>query len=386
MNRFFVCLFGLFLLLTGEAFSKADPVKALATSQVAFGLELFKAVAKTTRAETIAVSPLSMFRLLGAVHVGARLESASRIESTLHIDQIPPDQFYIGMTSFQRNTGTFGINFKDSSRINFFPLTPLRPEWMTTIKGIYDVDVQNGKATIISKSPSKKRKARPALWSGLTNDKRQDMGLYSSVSCHGVWEKGFDFVQTSNQPFYTYANQLVTIPMMQRTGRYAYLKGNGFQAVSMPLAGGRVSVYLFMPDHSLGKFYSRLNTYTWERWMLLFEPKMGTVRVPRLSIVDSSTINEAFMQLGAGYLFTDRAYFGGIGDFPKLSKIESVVSLYLDESGQAPVAEVMNASIADLKEDPPFLLIFNRPFFYAVRDTLTGAILVMGMYGGDGSA
>jgi serine protease inhibitor len=38
-----------------------------------------------------------------------------------------------------------------------------------------------------------------------------------------------------------------------------------------------------------------------------------------------------------------------------------------------------------IESDPtpttPFLLVFNRPYFFAIRDTLTGAIVMMGSIG-----
>lgn len=384
MKRF-TSLILIVLITTSLSFASGkDPLAIMTTAQIAFGLDIFKVAAKQSDADNTLISPISLEKSLGALHLGSRIEVTSALETVLHIEQIPPYQFYIGMTALQESLQYCDPRLAISSSIWIQQGTPVRPEWKTSAKDYYGTDTM---ATNFNSPQGTQvlnhwitQTVAGALSSPFSPPKKNHVFLVDTCSYHGIWATGFDPAQTTNRRFLTRNNTTVLIPMMQKTEQYGYLKGNGFQAVSLHFSGQRLALYLFLPDQSLNAFFTRLNPYSWSRWMLMFKPKMGTVCLPKLDIYFSQKMDDPLRNLGLGIAFSERANLGGIGDDLRLSGVQSHLHFKIDETGSQ-----SSTHIQVIESDPtpttPFLLVFNRPYFFAIRDTLTGAIVMMGSIG-----
>src|SRR5208283_4639740 len=72
--------------------------------------------------------------------------------------------------------------------------------------------------------------------------------LADAIYFKGKWERPFDKKKTKQHAFHLSGGGEKQVPMMWQRGRFGYQEGDGYQAVRLPYAGGRLQMYLFLPD------------------------------------------------------------------------------------------------------------------------------------------
>lgn len=218
-------------------------------------------------------------------------------------------------------------------------------------------------------------------------DPQQVMLLINAVYFKGQWQKRFEKTLTQNQPFYLLGGQQKQVPMMAQSGNYLYLRGDKFQAVSLPYGKGGASLYLFLPDKgpdqnsSLDEFLKSLSYQKWEEWMKSFRNTPGDVKLPRFKMDYENSLNDALKALGMGVAFTSRADFSGIREEGDLfiSEVKHKAVVEVNEEGtEAAAATSVGISVKSARPTQRFTFIADRPFLMAIRDSQTGAILFMG--------
>ncbi|MBC3796290.1 serpin family protein [Acetobacterium tundrae] len=211
--------------------------------------------------------------------------------------------------------------------------------------------------------------------------------LINAVYFKGEWTHQFDKNLTSDQTFFTQDDQSVTVPTMYQSGSFSYFKGQNFQALRLPYGEeDRMAMVLFLPDEdsSLEQFQSQLNSENWAGWLSSFEEKQGTLMLPKFSIAYEKTLNQALTNLGLGIAFeSGKADFSGMatGDSSQnifISEVKHKTFLQVDEAGTEAAAVTSTGMTATSMPEYDFELKFNRPFFYAIQDSQTGAIVFMG--------
>lgn len=217
------------------------------------------------------------------------------------------------------------------------------------------------------------------------------MFLINAMSFKGEWTSPFDKELTSEQDFKTGAGQTVKVPMMFQSGAFDYLKAANFQAVRLPYGeADRMAMYLFLPneDANLAQFQEQLNQANWKSWLTLFKNGEGSVMLPRFTMEYEQSLNSVLTDLGMGIAFE-----AGKADFSDMTAVEtSDHELYIsevkhktyiqvDEVGtEAAAATSVEIGLTSMPVND-FELKFDRPFFYAIQDKETGAILFMGSVG-----
>jgi Serine protease inhibitor len=211
--------------------------------------------------------------------------------------------------------------------------------------------------------------------------------LINAVYFKGQWTHPFNKDLTTDQTFHTQNGQVVTIPMMYQSGSFEYFRGQDFQTLRLPYGEeDRLAMVLFLPDEdsSLGQFQSQLNMENWADWLSSCEKKQGTIMLPRFTMEYETSLNQALKNLGMEIAFEgDKADFTGIvtGDSGKnvfISEVKHKTFLQVDEAGTEAAAVTSVGITATSIPEYDFELNFNRPFFYAIQDSKTGAILFMG--------
>jgi serine protease inhibitor len=209
------------------------------------------------------------------------------------------------------------------------------------------------------------------------------MYLVNAAYFHGQWQTQFDEKATKVMPFHAPGGD-VPHPMMTQEGDYGHLQGDGFEAVSLPYSGGRVSMYIFLPsaETGLAGFLKKLNADNWQSWVSSFRTGSGTVTIPRFRAEYSALLNEPLKALGMGVAFdVDKADFSGMTGKPDLYISRVLHKTFVEVNEEGTEAAGATAVEMTLKGAPskPFTFIADRPFFYAIRDNETGAILFMGV-------
>jgi serpin B len=211
--------------------------------------------------------------------------------------------------------------------------------------------------------------------------------LINAVYFKGQWTHPFNKDLTTDQTFHTQNGQAVTIPMMVQSGSFEYFRGQDFQMLRLPYGEeDRLAMVLCLPDEdsSLGQFQSQLNMENWAAWLSSYEKKQGTIMLPRFTMEYETSLNQALKNLGMEIAFDgDKADFSGIvtedsGKNVFISEVKHKTFLQVDEAGTEAAAVTSVGMTATSIPEYDFELNFNRPFFYAIQDSKTGAILFMG--------
>lgn len=213
--------------------------------------------------------------------------------------------------------------------------------------------------------------------------------LVNAIYFKGTWTHEFDKADTRNRPFYLTGGGQKSVPMMELADTLRYCRGDGFQAVSLPYGDGRFSMYVFLPDEnsSLAEFQARLTPENWEAWMGEFGEAEGDIYLPRFKIEYERLLNNQLTGLGMGVAFEPYgANFGKMlpveqfgGENVYISRVIHKTFCEVNEEGtEAAAVTIVEIGVTCPSEPQKFLMRMDRPFFFAIRDNESGAILFMG--------
>ena len=212
--------------------------------------------------------------------------------------------------------------------------------------------------------------------------------LINAIYFKGEWQFKFEKEKTKDDVFRLSDGGQKKLPMMFRSGRYFYQKGKDFQAVALPYGTGKISMYVFLPDENtpLDQFERNLTQENWDTWMRGFGVAPGELTLPRFKIEYEVGLVDKLSALGMAVAFDpSRADFSGLAELPPgngifISKVTHKAIAEVNEEGT--VAAAVTAVIATITSARPpeenFVMKVDRPFFFAIRDNVTGNVLFMG--------
>lgn len=211
--------------------------------------------------------------------------------------------------------------------------------------------------------------------------------LINAIYFKGQWLFEFKKEDTKPDVFRLGGGKQKELPMMSQSRRLLYFKGKNFQSVALPYGGGRVSMCVFLPDEqtTLDQFEKDLTPENWEFWMQSFQLNPGDLMLPRFKVEWESGLNGALKELGMA-----EAFDSSRADFSQMAKVKPG-DLFISEVRQKSWCEVneegtVAAAVTSVgisttslpRPQQKFVMKVDRPFFFAIRDNLTGVVLFMG--------
>lgn len=354
----------------------------------------FKLLAETRKARTdgnVFQSPLGLALALGMAGNGARGQTLEQIAATLQMPGLAPSAWNEGNQMLLGHLSGLDpkITLEIANSLWLQTDAKIKPDFVASCEKSYraevaDVDFRNP-ATLkrINDWVSQNTQGKiPSIFDPpLPPDLR--LVLLDAIYFKGTWETPFDKKLTRDQPFTLRGGQAVPHPRMSRKGRMNYLESTGFQAVILPYQSGQVSLCVFLPKGNLESFIMELTPENWEQWMARFRSREGTLELPRFKLENKYELNEELAALGMPRAFSRQAEFGGISDGPLfISKMVQKTFVEVNEEGTEAAAATGIAVMPSLvrrEPEPPFTMIVDRPFYVAIRDNQTGAILFHGV-------
>jgi serine protease inhibitor len=207
--------------------------------------------------------------------------------------------------------------------------------------------------------------------------------LASAVYLKAAWAHPFPAGGTHDAPFHPAPGTSVTVAMMQVRARLRYLRGDGYQAVELPYAGGRLGLVIVLPDGAAGPMASRLTAGGLRGLLAGLAPRQVTLALPRFRVTSQFALRPVLTGLGMPLAFSAGADFSGITTAERLAISEVVHQAYVDVNEQgteaaAATAITIMAAARALGGDPPVQVTVDRPFLFAVADTSSGLPLFLG--------
>jgi serine protease inhibitor len=201
----------------------------------------------------------------------------------------------------------------------------------------------------------------------------------------GAWTKPFDKVMTRELPFNLPNGKQKLVPLMDQWNNYRYFRGKNFQAISLPYGDKeKISMKIFLPDQnsSLKEFLRELNADNWQQWQANFQPSRGSILLPRFKLEYTTNLAEPLTALGMGVAFDEQQ-----ADFTNLcprsgayiSQVLHKTFAEVNEEGtEAAAVTVVEMREGGFDATKNFTMVVDRPFFVAIEDSETGALLFMG--------
>lgn len=203
--------------------------------------------------------------------------------------------------------------------------------------------------------------------------------LINAIYFKGIWAKQFDKARTAERDFYKPDGNRKPCMMMSQSGHYDYYESDEFQAISLPYGAGRTSMYIFLPTptYPIRDFQKTITADTWQQWLGGFNMADGDVMLPRLKLEYERDLLPVLMALGGDDVAGED--FMGIGAGPLLiSGVMHKAIVEVNEEGTRAAAVTAVITSRGGRHER-FALTVNRPFFMAIRDNETGAVLFAGV-------
>jgi len=355
-----------------------------------FGFELFKQLKQGNK--NVFFSPLSVATALAMAYNGAAGETEQAMKQTLNYGEMSPSEInqstaellsklkssdpkvelLIANSLWARQGVEFNQDFLNRNR-QFFgaevaSLDFNSPQAVNRINGWVS---QNTKGKI------------PSIIDQINND--LVLFLINAVYFKGQWQKEFEKKLTREMPFHLAGGSAKQTPLMSQSGNFQYLRGEAFQAISLPYGQGGTSLYLFLPNEesSLDNLLKGLDYQKWQQWITQFRSSPGDIKIPRFKMEYSHELSGSLKALGMGLAFArGKADFSGMrkqgGLFISEVKHKAIIEVNEEGTEAAAATSVGMRTTSMRPVQQRFSFIADRPFLLAIRDQQTGAVLFMG--------
>ena len=372
----------------------------VAAADNAFGFHLLNAVQETIPRGNVVLSPVSAALNLSMVLNGADGQTRQEMLAALSlsgwelsaVNEANAQLIKVIRTPANSITLSVGDSLWVDSR-----RATLRPKYLKQTQAWYDAEMTDldfaepSAATRINGWASAETHGKiPKVIESI--DSAELALLLNAVYFKGQWTHKFDKAQTQQRDFALAGGSVKQVPRMAQSGRFDYFETPQMQAIRLPFGEGDLVMEVLLPakSSSLGALEAELTPEHWTGWQAHYAPRSGTIELPRFELKSNYRLNDALQALGMtrafqpdGAQLTDMLSSAAGQLSPGRFFISSVrQSTYwkVDEEGSEAAAVTTTGirSAAVARPEPPFQMIVDRPFFCAIEDRRSGALLFVG--------
>ncbi len=320
----------------------ADQTK-LAAANTTFAFDLLKQIAAEKPDANVFISPFSVSSVLQMAANGAAGNTRTEMQRVLQTTGLPPEELDAAANDLNQSLhAQTNVILNLASAIWFQEGVQLKPGFVAANRRFFQAKL----AAVDFRKPESARTIND--WAdGSTHGKIKDVVkwpfdpltrviLANAIYFKGKWDRPFEKSATKPRPFHPSGGVQKPVPTMWQRGRFSYQEGDGFQAVRLPYAGGRLQMYLFLPDTNSGpaRLLAGLDDNLWRDKILAgFRDREGTLAFPRFKLDYDVTLNDALKALGMRHAFED-ADFSAMADEPLfISQVKQKSFVDVNEEG-----------------------------------------------------
>ncbi|HME82101.1 MAG TPA: serpin family protein [Candidatus Eremiobacteraceae bacterium] len=216
--------------------------------------------------------------------------------------------------------------------------------------------------------------------------------LLNALYFKGQWSTKFDATKTQPHDFTLADGSVKKVPLMDQSAKFDYFETKDMQAIRLPYGTGDLAMVVLLPapTSNLAALEAELSPPNWKTWQGQFAERRGEIALPRFELKAQYVLNGPLQALGM-----KRAFEAGAAQFQELfepapgqsagpnffiSSVLQATYLKVDEEGSeaAAVTSIGITMTAVRPEPPPFRMIVDRPFFCAIEDRRSHALLFVG--------
>jgi serpin B len=369
---------------------KSSVDSRLVTANTNFGFKLYSKITKRNAGKNIFVSPSSILFALAMAYNGADGATKQAMQNALELQNLKLDEINAANAQLKSalETADPKVQIQIANSLWARLGAKFNPEFVAANKNYYQAEVReldfnnaSAPATINSWVNDKTRGKIDKIVDQIDRDIL--LFLINAIYFKGDWSVKFDPAKTKEGNFTLASGKQKRVPMMWQSGNFEYLENDKVQAIALPYGNRRLSMMVFLPksNSSLAQFHQMLTAETWQSWMIGWRSREGSISLPRFKSEYEIELNDALSALGMGEAFQDRANFSKMFQPPQqvaISQVKHKAIVEVNEEGTVAAAVTSIQMRTTSLGPPPFQMVVDRPFFFAIRDKESGAILFMG--------
>ncbi|HEV2703231.1 MAG TPA: serpin family protein [Steroidobacteraceae bacterium] len=199
----------------------------------------------------------------------------------------------------------------------------------------------------------------------------------------GQWTTSFDPNNTAAAPFTLSGGGQTSAQLMHLTASFAHaagsLNGTGYQAIRIPYGQTRFDMLIIAPDAStdIVNFVANLTGADLNNVTAQLAPAMVKVGLPRFSASYQASLTDALQAMGMGATFMPMADFSALAPGFWVNVVVHKTVVEVNESGTVAAAATGVGMTAIVSQNDTMTM--DHPFFYAIEDGKTGALLFIGV-------
>ena len=337
------------------------------------------------------ISPISLFMALSMVYNGAEQQTKEEIANVLQSQGIAVEELNKAnaswMAMLQNDSDKVQLHIANSIWLN--ENFHFQDKFSKNVSQYFDAEVQE--IDVFDRESSKrindwvKKSTNKKITEIVSPPLNSDLLaiLLNAIYFKGDWKFAFGKEQTAKSVFYVEDGTIKDVEFMRLKEELSYLETEKFQAVSLPYGDGKMSMKVFAPkeDTSLVDFEKIITNEHWDKWLSEFELKEGMIILPKFQLEYEVLLNEPLQNLGMITAFEEKANFTKMTQESEImiDIIKQKTFINVNEEGTEAAAVTSVEMVVEMASvDEPFYMNVNRPFFIAITDEETGAILFMG--------
>jgi serpin B len=361
-----------------------EDVRAVAAARNAFGLDIFRLLAREDG--NLALGPDSISNALSMTYAGARGNTAAEMRAAMRFNLPDPrlhraagaldaslleanDIDGIDIARGTRLFGQRGLQFNEPflemlSRDYGAPLATLD----------FAQDPEHARGVINGWVSELTRQLIPELMPEGKITAATLLVIVDAQYMKAAWDEPFDPDWTRDAPFHLADGSTVEVPMMGHHLSIPMASGDGWVAGELPYEGERLAMLVVVPQ-DLAAFEAGLDIELLDSIIGQLREVFVPISMPRFEVKQHTSLEPVLRELGIEDLFGP-ADLSGIADAGIwVGGVEHEAVIKVNEEG----TEAAAATGVEIPGSMPMVeLNADRPFLFFVRDRQTGSILFMG--------
>jgi serpin B len=209
--------------------------------------------------------------------------------------------------------------------------------------------------------------------------------LINAIYFEGQWTEQFDPARTRDGEFHRPDGSVARVPFMWMSdGEFPFAATPGYTAIELPYGGEAFAMTVVVPAEGTGldAFVEALDAGAWDGIVEGLASTKVLVGLPKFSLEYEKSLNEVLAALGMEVAFDEAA-----ADFSRMhrdavamglhiSRVKQKAFVEVDEEGTR-AAAVTSVEVGVTSAPPTF--VADRPFLFAIRERLSGALLFTGL-------
>lgn len=354
-----------------------------------FGIELMARTVVRDDRPNIVLSPLSASMALGMTLNGAGTGTFDAMRSTLGFEGLTQAEINAGYSSLIDLLSELdpAVDFQIGNAVFANDGFPFHTRFFDAVSGAFDATVETrdfAQASTLAAINDWADEATGGMIPTVLDELDPDlvMLLMNAISFDGAWTESFDPAETRPGSFLRAEGGPVEVPMMNASEvDLALGHGPDWSAVELPYGGGAYTMVIVVPAGDVRTLVGDWDSADWAAVLAsLTEQTVDLVSIPRFRLSYDALLNPVLDDMGMGVAFRQGADFTNLsprGSELCIDFVRQKTFIEVDEVGTR-AAAVTTVGIGPTS----FLgLVANQPFFFALRERLSGTLLFTGVIG-----